>query len=633
MKVLLLILMIGMSAQISAAENTHLGMPKIFSDHMVLQREAPVSFWGWSDRHEIITVSIDGFSVQTKANGQGEWQVNYPESEAGGPFEVTVKSEHDELKFRDVYFGDVWLAGGQSNMEWKLSWNTDDWEDAVANSDYPRIRFFEVPQDVAHEPKKDVLGGNWIVASPETSPNFSAVAWYFALRNHLDKEVPVGIIDNNWGGTPAESWISAGQLRTVPGYKSAAEMVLNPDTDWDEVIAQNNINDREKDRIIADVQTGLTKGVHQSNYDDSDWEVINLPTVNPLNHVVWLRKIFQADEDVTQASLFFGHLEQIADMYINGEHVIHKGWQDTVAVMDIDADVIQKGENYLVIRAVNSWNNEVEIGREGDLWISLNGKKISLEGQWRFSNSIDPEIPPVKRLSWMPSFLFNAMIHPVAGYTMQGAIWYQGESNTDRADVYRDLFKEMIVDWRLHWKQGNFSFLFVQLANFMERHDHPTESQWAELREAQTQTLDLPKTGMAVTIDIGDAIDIHPRNKKDVGERLWLAARHITFGEEITYSGPEIADYELQGNVVSLFFNHAQNGFKIRGDEIKGFALAGSDKQFVWADAIISGDSIKLSHPDISEPKYVRYGWADNPQVNVYNAEGLPAIPFQFKVQ
>jgi sialate O-acetylesterase len=307
-----------------------------------------------------------------------------------------------------------------------------------------------------------------------------------------------------------------------------------------------------------------------------------------------------------------------------------KIWSNDPKVLDIDKSHLKKGKNVIAIRTVEDWSNDAFFGASGDMWIQVGDQKINLEGTWKFNNRIEPPYPKVVRYEHSPGTLFNAMINPVAGYTINGAIWYQGESNVNKNQYYKDLFMALIDEWRVRWNQGPFPFMYVQLANYQQRYDNPTDSDWAKLQEAQAQTLTLANTGMATAIDIGDAEDIHPRNKQDVGLRLWLQAKHLVYGENIIYSGPMYRGHVIKENKVEVSFDHVGKGLMQKNfDELVGFALAGEDQKFYWADAVIEGDRVILSAPEVPQPVAIRYGWADNPAVALYNKEGLPAVPFR----
>ncbi|NSW80263.1 MAG: sialate O-acetylesterase [Chthonomonadetes bacterium] len=478
-------------------------LPRIFGDHAVLQRGQPIPVWGTAEPGEKVTVEFHGQKVFTTADRTGKWRVTLKPVSAGGPFEMTVKG-NNTIVLRDLLVGEVWVCSGQSNMEWPL-FLARNAEQEIASANYPQIRLFMVPKAVADVPQEDISGGEWRVCTPESARNFSAVGYFFARELHQALNVPVGMIQSAWGGTPAESWTSRSTLESNPQLRPILE----------------------------------------------NWE--------------------RAVQDYPQAIQRFR--QQVM------------AWEDAAA-------------------------------------------RARAEGKPEPPRPNRPTHP--RNNPWKPSGLFNAMIMPIVPYAIQGAIWYQGESNAGRAYEYRTLFPAMIQDWRKAWGQGDFPFLFVQLANFMATKPEPGESAWAELREAQLMTLRLPKTGMAVAIDIGEADDIHPRNKQDVGKRLALNALAIAYGRKIDYSGPIYSHMKREGNRIRLYFKHVDGGLTTpNGEPLKGFAIAGADRKFVWADARIEGNTVVVSSPQVSEPVAVRYAWADNPVCNLYNRAGLPASPFR----
>lgn len=602
-----------------------LRLPKFFGDHMVLQREQPVRIWGWSTPENRIMVTIDDQNVTVEVGEDGKWECILPAHHAGGPYELTVSGE-ENIILNDVWFGDVWVAGGQSNMAWNLKSDVDNWEEEVADSDYSQIRFFTVPNTIAFSPKEDVDGGSWLVANPENSPDFSAVAWFFAKHNHLEKDVPVGIIESNWGGTPAESWTSSERLLELDAYRDETRKVMEPGIDWKSKLEENEKNNQERGKIFNSTEY-LNSGVHKSDFDDAAWETIQLPNPKDFYDVVWLRKSFDWKGSKKDARLSLGRLTINQTVFINGKKIegsFHG------SVVDIPKGMLKKKNNLIAVRLINTWNNIVTVGMDRELWIEDNDQKLDLAGDWKFSNAIEPPVPEYIRYSQYPTVLFNGMINPIAGYTIRGAIWYQGESNAGRHDVYHELFSTMIQDWRERWLQGDFPFLFVQLANYMARMDEPSDPDWARLRDAQTNTLALNNTGMAVAIDIGNEVDIHPRNKQDVGKRLWLAADKVAFGNDIVYSGPVYESHQRKGSQLIVTFDQVGSGLKAAGPEITGFAIAGDDKKFFWAEGeIVSKNKITLKSDMVKEPVHVRYAWANNPACNLYNEEGLPAVPFR----
>ena len=502
-------------------------------------------------------------------------------------------------------------------------------EEEIYNSDYPGIRFFEIPKTHSFQEKSTLDSGEWHVSNPENSPNFSAVAWYYAKKYHLETGIPIGIISSNWGGTPAESWVPVDELLVVPGYEEEASEILNPEIEWDKLVKDNSKNESELYRRVADTTDILHFGVHLENIDISDWDIVDLPNSKPLTDFVWLRKTIDL-KSTDNVQLSFGKPGKFTVLYINGEQVYSKIWSDDPRIIEIDKNILRIGENTIAIRTVEDWDNKTFIGATNQFWIETALNRISLEGSWNFSNTIEPPLPEIIRPEHLPGTLYNGMIHPLIKFPIKGTIWYQGESNVVTHQYYKALFSRLIESWRDKWGY-DFPFLFVQLANYQERFDYPTESNWAKLREAQTQTLqEVDRMGIAVAIDIGQANDIHPRNKKDVGERLWMAARKVVFEEDIIHSGPMYKSHEIHDNYVEVSFLFAENGwYNKEGDNIEGFAIAGQDSVFHWANVKLVGSTVVLSSDQVQNPIEIRYAWADNPKVTLYNSEGLPVIPFR----
>lgn len=453
--------------------HAEVSLPKVFADHMVLQRDMDIPVWGWADPKERVEVIFQDKTYKTRADQTGKWKVEMNASSAGGPFTLTIKGKNT-LSLQDVLVGDVWLLGGQSNMEWPLK-QTNGADDSIKLADYPNIRLFEVGHNVSIFPIKDVPEASWNLCTPETIADFSAIGYYFGKRLHQDLDVPIGLMDINWGGTVSEAWTSSEAL---------------------------------------------------SSHQDFEGKVAS----------------YQA----------------------NGEASF------------------QNAEN----KGPNSW----------------------------------------------PASLYHGMLEPVIPFGIKGALWYQGESNAGRAYQYREIFPLLIKDWRTQWGQGDFPFLWVQLANYKQPVEEPIDSDWAELREAQSMALSLPNTGQAVIIDKGEANDIHPRDKWTVAERLVQSAKKVAYGQDLVHSGPTFGKMEVEGNKARVIFDNIGSGLKIHDKYgyVQGFAIAGEDQVFHWANAYQEGNDIIVFSEKVPNPKSVRYGWADNPDdVNVYNAEGLPASPFR----
>lgn len=617
-----------------------LSLPSIFADHMVFQRHKPIVLWGKAKPSTqitaIITLAENKKAVATSvANPSGQWRINLPAQEAGGPFRVKVSSGTDNIEFKDVLIGDVWLASGQSNMEWKLGWKVDNWEAEVQQSDFEQIRFFEVDKTYAARPETNIPGKGWKRASPLTSAEFSAVAWHFAKTYHLQKNIPVAIIDSTWGGTPAEAWISLPSLQHIKGYQQGANEMLEKADQWQQEFLDNDKLEAHKWQLLDDQSAYQNGKLLSAEFDDHHWQSILLPTHpdKPLQDIVWLRKRITVNSKPQQVTLNIGEINQIGKVFINGTLAYQESWQDVTQPMTLPDTMLKAGENMIVIRAVNSWDNKVLVGKKGNFSLIFDGKEHDLSGEWKFSNDVEEKLPKVKNYNWKTGVLFNAMINPLTQFPISGVIWYQGESNVDKAALYADLFKGLINDWRVQWKSPQLPFVFVQLASYQQVKEDPAPSAWAELREAQSSALVLPNTAMAVTIDIGDADDIHPRNKQDVGYRLWLAANHLVFGDKQAYSGPQMSNVKVHkhGNKIGLMvmYDHVQNGLFSPASSLLGFELADTSGKFVNAHGEIIGNQVFVSAPDLTTPTGLRYGWADNTKANLYNKEKLPAVPFQ----
>jgi sialate O-acetylesterase len=607
--------------------------PRLISEGMVIQRDQAIRLWGRGIPGEKVRASLAGAVGSTKVMEDSTWKVQLPPLPAGGPYDLVVNLQ----SIKNVLVGDVWVAGGQSNMEWPLKSGVIGAEEEFAQENFPEIRFFKVPKDYSAMEKYDVSGGEWKSANEKTLPDFSAVAWFFAKKNSLEKNVPVGIIESNWGGTPAEGWTEAKVLAKIAerSYtKDAIDMVENADK-WKGIFAENEKQKEMRDLLVKRPDSLKAGEVASISHVESGWTNVSLPSGNPLEHIAWVRKKFNllSTDDLV---LVFPKIDQMAYLYINGEQVHYKDWGTPMPELQIPSELLKRGQNVLTIRAVNTWNNKPTIGEKDQMYFIQKGKKINLEGTWSYSNSIvEPKLPKVEYFNWRPGVMFNAMIAPLTNYSVRGVIWYQGESNAGRPEEYKELFSEMITNWRTRWKINNLPFLFVQLANFMESKEVQPESNWAFLRDAQKGALELPKTGMAVTIDIGDEGDIHPRNKKEVGERLWLQARKVAFGDKILASGPVLDSIAKEGKNIRLFFSEIGDGLKLStGEKPQGFILEISEGKFEVAEGQIEGkNQISLKVPEGASPLSVRFAWADNPAVNLINSIGLPARPFKRSLQ
>jgi sialate O-acetylesterase len=634
-------LLVLLSSVIASAE---IRLPKLVGDNMVLQRDQKLTIWGWADPGEAVTLQFLGKSYTGTGGKDGKWTINLPAIKAGGPHEMIIRGKTSTLTIRNILVGDVWLASGQSNMEWKLKQTVTNHEQEIANANYPQLRFIDVANKIAFTPQTEFDSEGWKICNPQNAPEFSAVAYFFVRNLHQQYKVPMGVIMSEWGGTPAEAWVSASTLKTFPEYQASVT----------ELLTKGNSLQTESEVYLASMREWETKISAQdrgfsenplwtaAELDTDNWPVMKLPTLwepaglPEYDGVVWFRKEIDLPASMAgkELELYLGPIDDIDSTWFNGVKVGHTNGYNIDRKYTIPADLVMAGHNVITVRVIDTGGGGGMNGQEEQMKITGSGQSLSLAGEWRYNTALDltdmPKRPSGVRNQNSPAMLYNGMIAPLVPYAIRGAIWYQGESNAGRAYQYRTLFPAMIKDWRSQWGY-DFPFLFVQLANFMKTEPEPVESDWAELREAQAMTLALPKTGMAVIIDVGEADDIHPRNKQDVGKRLALSARRVVYGESnVVHSGPSYKSMKIEGNKIRLTFANTGSGLVASGGELKEFAIAGPDKQFVWAEARIEGNTIVVSSDKVPAPVAVRYAWANNPdKANLFNKEGLPASPFR----
>jgi len=617
-------------------------LPRLIGDGMVLQRDVRNNIWGWAKVNEQVTVRFIDSTYVTVADSAGYWSVLLSPSPAGGPFEMQIRASN-EIILHDIMIGEVWVCSGQSNMELSMERVSPIYEKEIANSTNAYVRQFYVPQKYDFNgPRNDLESGSWISANPQSVLKFSAVAYFFGRALYEKYRVPIGLINSSLGGSPAESWMSERALSSFPKYLEEARR-FKDSTLIKTIEESDNNRIHSWYQLLAQTDKGYN-GPQGSWYrpklNTSDWKTMEVPgywastSLGPVNGAVWFRKDFNVSSSMAgkQAKLILGRIVDADSVFVNGTFVGTVSYQYPPRRYEIPQGILHKGKNTIVVRVISNAgkggfvpDKQYEIV-EGNQTIGLKGK-----WQYRLGATMEP-LASQTFIRWKPEGLYNAMLAPLLKYRIKGVIWYQGESNAAKPMEYRDLFTGLIKDWRLGWQEGNFPFLYVQLPNFMEAKSQPSESDWALLREAQLQTLSVPNTAMAVTIDIGEWNDIHPLDKLDVGRRLALAAESVAYGDStLVYSGPQYQSMKIEGNKVSLSFSSVGKGLVAKGGEgLKSFAIAGSDKVFVWGQARIEGDKVIVSSDRVPNPVAVRYAWADNPEgANLFNKEGLPASPFR----
>jgi sialate O-acetylesterase len=651
-------------APLTAMHAAELRLPSIFSDHMVLQSGKVVPVWGWADPAEEVAVEFAGQSQSTKTNADGKWRVKLDALEASAESrELVVKSltRNRSLKVADVLVGEVWAGGGQSNMEFDLKAITSAAAEIEASAN-PTLRQFHVLKNPSADAPADDVPGHWTVARPGTTEDFIAAGYYFAKSIQRELKTPVGLIKVCWGGSKVEPWISPASLASVPALAAGAK-------NMDAMSERNKSAFREwlkqtqrEDRALGDMSRFLNGPVST----DDGWVAVkdsgpvSDPSL-PQYGAFWFRKEVSLSARQTGAVqvLQFGPTAQFDQVYWNGTLIGERSVDNFTGLISvrhylIPPALLKEGVNQLAVRLF------APAEPPGFSWFPSVGTTKMLVGWMAKAEYALPPldadgkkaVPPLTGQHVLPGRLFNGMVHPILPYAIRGVLWYQGESNTGNASLYRTAFPLLIQDWRQHWEQGDFPFYFCQLANYRAKTTQPGESVWAELREAQAKTLSAPHTGMAVLIDTGESEDIHPQSKQVAGERLARIALANTYGREVVFSGPLYTSMKIEGSAIRLGFDHLGGGLVAREvpatydvmrkagktaplvrnspqSPLEGFAICGADQQWVWAEAKIEGDTVLVSSSRVTAPIAVRYAWADNPTCNLYNQAGLPASPFR----
>ncbi|WP_254560054.1 sialate O-acetylesterase [Dyadobacter diqingensis] len=618
-------------------------LPQLIADNMVLQRDQPITIWGWATPKEKITVTLKNKSYSAATTTDGKWKIQLPAQPAGIGYELILKGKN-QIRIKNIAFGDVWLCSGQSNMVINMERVKERFPDDITSANYPDIRNFFIPTLAAlNGPKEDLPKSEWKTATAEDVLSFGAVAYFFARDLYDRYKVPIGIINSSVGGTPIEAWISEG------GYKDFADIqktiMRNKDTSYVKSRSFRPVLVNSNSRDASD--PGKTAHWESETYQPKGWRNFNIPGywedqgLKDLDGVVWFRREFEIPESWVgkPVKLFMGRIIDADEMYVNGKKIGNTTYQYPPRRYEIPSDLLKAGKNTFVIRVTN----QIGIGGfvpDKPYFMTANDQQIDLKGIWQYkvgqvykpAGIPDGANPPLVAQN-QPTALFNAMVAPVLPMKLKGFVWYQGESNISNPNAYNALMPALIHDWRRLWADENLPFLVVQLPNFQDISYTPSESNLAIIREAQNKALTLKNTAVTVTVDLGEWNDIHPLNKKDIGKRLALSARNLAYKEKnVVYSGPRLKSQSISGDKVILTFDDVADGIRSGdGEDLRWFAVADYDKHFVWAKVKILGkNQIELWSETVRTPKYVRYAWQDNPEgVNFYNSEGLPASPFR----
>jgi sialate O-acetylesterase len=638
----LLVPALGLLAAAPAAQG-QVRLPRLVSNGMVLQRDAPVRIWGWAKAGEAVSVVFQGKTYRTTTGADGQWRVQLPAMKAGGPYELKIDASN-HLVLQDVLLGDVWYCAGQSNMELPMRRVRDKYPQEVATANNPRIRQFDVPMRYAFNgPKADVTGGSWVALSPETVLNFSAVGYFFAKEINAKYQVPVGLIKVAVGGSPAEAWLSVDALKQFPKYEQQA-------APYRDSAAVASIKQRENAAV-----SDWYKRLHQTDqgeapgqpkwssptYDASAWPTMNVPgywadqtPLGMVNGVLWFRKEVEVPASMAgQAGrLELGTLVDADSTYINGQLVGTTAYQYPPRKYDFGPGVLKAGKNIVTVRLISN-GGRGGFTKEKTYQLTAGGQALDLRGPWQYKlgGTMTPT-PGTTTFQYQPGGLYNGLVAPALPYAIKGVLWYQGESNVGHPADYYALTSTLVKDWRSHFQRPELPFLYVQLANINAAKKEPGESNQAMVRDAQRRLLALPHTGMAVISDVGEWNDIHPLDKQTVGHRLALAAEKVAYGDaKVVASGPLYQTLKTTGNKTTLTFAGVGSGLEAKGGEpLSGFTVAGADHKFVPAQARIEGTKVVVWSDQVAAPVAVRYGWADNPEgANLYNKEGLPTSTFR----
>lgn len=645
----------------------------IISDGMILQRGESNKIWGTAISNQIITIHFINKTYVTISDQQGNWEIILKDLSPGGPYHMEIIGD-EKIILHDIYIGDVWLLGGQSNMELPISRTLDLYEEEVKQVVDTKLHMFQVPQEYNfHGPQNTLNSGTWVAVDPESIMKFSAVGYFFGkeLRNELD--IPIGLIQTAVGGTPIEAWISEPTLRMLGDYESE---IRNNKDDLSrlDTIRKEQLRANQWYQELDESDAGIgglynTLPWYDVNYEPINWDKIQIPSLWANTELedrkgsIWFFKEFylsgelfsseysntaKENEDkkdtkksaLEKVKLYLGTIVDADMTYVNGHLIGKTDYRYPPRRYTFSKEILKPGKNRICVRVIV---NENKGGFLPDMpyYLQINNERISLEGEWYYKvGTIKEPLPPYTFYQYKPIGLYNGMIYPMKDYSIAGFVWYQGESNTNQPSNYKVLFQGLVNDWRRLWQLEDLPFLYVQLANYLEGEETNHNSKWAILREEQRESLSISNTAMAVTIDIGQYNELHPQNKKELGHRLALCAMHVAYDKNVVYSGPEYQSMIQKDNKLYLSFKHIGSGLIVSNykslnlqdnsvDELQLFSVCGEDNIFYPARAIIEDNQVIVWSDKVLKPMGVRYGWCDNPdKANLYNREGLPASPF-----
>lgn len=649
MKKIYRLLALALTATLTMHLEAKVVLPAIFSDNMIVQQKSRMLFSGTATPNSLVSVTADWNkkTLSTNSDNEGKWKVYIETPKAGGPYEITF-NDGEITRLKNVMVGEVWFCSGQSNMEMPLAgWGKVlNYEEEIQNANYPNIRIYQVKKSTSLVPQTEATPtmNGWQECSPNSIPEFSALAYFYARKLHAELGVPIGVIDCTWGGTPAEAWTSSETLRGVCGYEEQMKKLAATGYDEKKVMELYNEQSKEWKANVADIDRGYKEEWQNADTNDKDWKSITLPCywetngLKGFDGVVWFRKeiAIPAEYAGKELCLSPGVIDDEDIVFWNGEQIAQGSGYNVQRNYKIPADKVRAGNNTLCIRVFDTGGEGGIAGEASLMYIASNDEKVicSLAGEWKYETGCSlsslPSAPVSPQSSWYPSALFNAMVNPWLNFPIKGVIWYQGCANVGRHEQYEILFQSLIHDWRKQFGNKEMPFYFVQLANFLERVEVQPNSEWALLRESQAKALHIDGTGMVGNIDLGEANDIHPKNKQEVGRRLAMLSLAKTYGKKCAGTAPVYSSYTIKGSNIVVEFDVPHYGEEFtENNDIKGFTIAGSDRRFYPAKAYTRNGTVVVSSSKVDIPVAVRYGWADNPECTLKTEHGFVVAPFR----
>lgn len=616
-------------------------LPALVSDGMVLQRSSKVRIWGGAAAGEELRLSFLGKIYRTETKEDGSWELELNDLEPGGPHEMIIQCGKAEVTLHNIMVGDVWILGGQSNMQIPVRRTLDLFAEEMRDANNPEIRSFIVPMVYDfHGPREEVSGGSWVPVTPDSVNDFSAIGYFFAKKIHDKYKIPIGLILTAIGGTPAEAWINEKTLKRFGKFDEMLALCKD-DSYVNGIIKSEEEQTNLWYKELNEADEGLKEQSgpwYLEDCDTSDWKEISVPLNfegTELGDIkggaIWFKKdiIIPGSMCKGAGKLALGTIIDADETYLNGVRIGGISYLYPPRRYEIPEGLLREGKNTITVRLLVTQNTGAFI-TDMPYYLRSNGEELLLSGKWKYKiGAVTRALLPTTFFQYKPAGLYNGMIHPLRRYAIRGVLWYQGESNDVYPYDYKELFEAVIQDWREIWNIGAFPFLYVQLANFCLWRKEPKISNWARLREEQRKALTVPETGMVVTIDKGMYNDLHPWDKKSVGERLALWAFRMVFGEDIECSGPIYDHMVKEGDTIRLYFKHTGSGLTIHGDALNTLEACGEDGVYYPAEAEVEQDTLVITCSRVKSPIHVRYGWLNNPEAaNLYNLEGLPASPF-----